>query len=31
LLPQSLVYGNVSKLKPIFNFFWPIVGFIFGL
>jgi len=30
-LAQSLIYGNVSKLKPVFNFFWLIVDFIFGL
>jgi hypothetical protein len=29
LLARSLVCGNVSKPKPVFNFFWPIVGFIF--
>jgi hypothetical protein len=29
LLAQSLVCGNVSKLKPVFNFFWPIVWLYF--
>jgi hypothetical protein len=29
LLARFLVCANVSKPKPVFNFFWPIVGFIF--
>jgi hypothetical protein len=28
---KSLVCGNVSKPKLVFNLFWPTIGFIFGL